>query len=609
MDNTDITKLLGNLSLDEKNKTKDSKKKVGYVYDPRMLLHRCCQYDHPERPDRIMSIHNNLIDKSLMIYLEELKTDFISNEKLLLVHPKDHIEKVDNLKYKSDGKTLREEDESGSSFGNDTYDNYESSNSARLSANSVIVAIDQVMEKKINGAFLAIRPPGHHASEKIASGFCFYNNVAIGAKHALKSHKLNKVAIVDWDVHHGNGTQKIFYNSSEVLFISIHRYDNGKFYPGPHEEGNFSDIGENRGKGFNINIPWNTNGYISSIGDDEYLYAFKTIVVPILREFQPELVLVSCGFDAAEGDPLGKLSISPLGYSYMTDQLKKIIGDKLIIVLEGGYNLKSLAKSSEAIIKTLIGIKPPFSYNESKEAFSLEELEILSRPIYQAIKSINSYKTHFEKYWKTLKKVNIIECKEFNPLEKDNQVGLKQFSNLCRDISINLTKYLKSDDKALENCDFMIFKIGKYTLLDKTKLNKYNKHIRISHKTESFLRGFRLEGLRIKANKLNWYKYEGNLENNEDDKCKYLSFFLKGITKNRDFLEDIKKIINQADSLKNSGYDLIGLNLYLFKINNNKQIQVNLGGLKCYSVEKGSNTNYFQEGIQNLFEFLENNIL
>ena len=108
---------------------------------------------------------------------------------------------------------------------------------------------------------------------------------------------------------------------------------------------------------------------------------------------------------------------------------------------------------------------------------------------------------------------------------------------------------------------------------------------------------------------MNWYKYEGNLENNEDDKCKYLSLFLKGITKNRDFLEDIKKIINQADSLKNSGYDLIGLNLYLFKINNNKQIQVNLGGLKCYSVEKGSNTNYFQEGIQNLFEFLENNIL
>ena len=172
---------------------------------------------------------------------------------------------------------------------------------ALLSAGNVLAVVDAVCNDEAQKGVAIVRPPGHHAEQDTACGFCIFNNAAVAAKYACKSHDLKRVLIVDWDVHHGNGIQNIFYESSSVLYISIHRYDNGTFFPGRPDAG-VDFVGSGKGEGFNVNIPWNGSG----MGDTEYALAFFNLVLPIAYDFNPELVLVSAGFDAARGDPLGK---------------------------------------------------------------------------------------------------------------------------------------------------------------------------------------------------------------------------------------------------------------------------------------------------------------
>lgn len=202
-------------------------------------------------------------------------------------------------------------------------------------------------------------------------GFCLFNNVAVAARWIKEkydandvpaSRRVRKILILDWDVHHGNGTQKAFEEDDEVLYISLHRYDNGDFYPcGTY--GASASVGSGKGEGFSINIPWSSMG----MGDGEYIYAFHQIVMPIAAEFGPDLVIISAGFDAAMGDPLGGCLVTPIGYAQMTWMLMSLADGKVIVALEGGYNVESLAASALAVTRTLLGDPVP-SHNALQPA-------------------------------------------------------------------------------------------------------------------------------------------------------------------------------------------------------------------------------------------------
>jgi len=195
-----------------------------------------------------------------------------------------------------------------------------------------------------------VRPPGHHAEKDTPSGFCLINNVALAASYAVNILGLERVLVLDWDVHHGNGTQHMFYSNKEVLYMSLHRYDNAEFFP-QSKDANYDMVGDGPGKGFNVNIPWN----FASMGDAEYLLAFQSIVMPIAYQLQPQLVLISAGFDAAAGDPLVGYGVTPGMYGHMTHHLCALAGGKVVVALEGGYNLDSISESATHCAKALLG--------------------------------------------------------------------------------------------------------------------------------------------------------------------------------------------------------------------------------------------------------------
>ncbi|KJE94768.1 hypothetical protein, variant [Capsaspora owczarzaki ATCC 30864] len=223
---------------------------------------------------------------------------------------------------------------------------------ARLSSGCLLQLTSLVIQNEIVNGFAVIRPPGHHAEANEAMGFSFFNNVSIAAA-AAKAHGMKRILIVDWDIHHGNGTQNIFYNDPSVLYLSLHRHDDGNFYP---YTGDADECGAGEGVGKNVNIPWRGNG---AMGNNEYLAAFYYVVMPIARQFNPELVFISAGFDAAEGDLIGNYKVTPAGFARMTAWLKELAGGKVILALEGGYDLNSLSTCATACIRVLLGEQPP----------------------------------------------------------------------------------------------------------------------------------------------------------------------------------------------------------------------------------------------------------
>lgn len=193
-------------------------------------------------------------------------------------------------------------------------------------------------------------------------GFCLFGNVAVAAGEARRHGWAKRVLIVDWDAHHGNGTQRMFLEDPSVLFVSIHRFDRGSFYPGG-PDGDLSTAGEGAGKGYSINVPWGKSG----AGDAEYMAAFDRVVMPAAEEFKPDLVLVSAGFDSAAGDPLGGLKVSPEGFNWMTHRLLTLAGGKMVLALEGGYSLRSISHSLAACLSAMLGDAPMPPAADAKE--------------------------------------------------------------------------------------------------------------------------------------------------------------------------------------------------------------------------------------------------
>ncbi|CAI5756113.1 unnamed protein product [Candida verbasci] len=373
--------------------------KTGLVYDVRMRYHAkifttYTEYTdpHPEDPRRIYRIYKKLVEAGLITDsdlsgIEEIGPLMLKipireadAEEILEVHSEKHLEFIKSTENMSRDQLLYETEK-----GDSIYVNNDSYLSAKLSCGGTIEACKAVIEGKVKNSLAIVRPPGHHAEPDTPGGFCLFSNVAVATKNLLKNYpeSCRKIVILDWDIHHGNGTQKAFYDDPRVLYISLHRYENGKFYPGT-KYGNSDQVGQGEGEGFNINIPWRNHG----MHDGDYVYAFNKVILPVIMEFDPDLMIVSSGFDAADGDMIGLCHVSPAGYGYMTHMLKGLAKGKLAVVLEGGYNLESISKSALAVAKVLIG-EPP-------------ENTITSQPHSESIEVIDEVIKIHSKYWKCL---------------------------------------------------------------------------------------------------------------------------------------------------------------------------------------------------------------
>ncbi|KDR75830.1 hypothetical protein GALMADRAFT_97752 [Galerina marginata CBS 339.88] len=333
---------------------------VGYVYSSEMMSH-FSPHGHPEQPARIQRIWLTLVDDQLTKRMKWIPIREVRRDEALLVHGEDHWNKVVSLQYMTDQQRANNEE---------YYEQMSlyvvpgTTRAALLSCGGVIESCLAVARDELKKSFAIVRPPGHHAEPDEHMGFCFFNNVAVAAKVVQQRTRLKKIMILDWDVHHGNGTQRAFNEDETVLYISLHRYDNGTFYPCGHF-GSMTSCGEGPGLGFSVNIPWPEKG----MGDAEYLYAFQKVIMPIAMEFGPDLVIISAGFDAAAGDELGECQVSPAGYAHMTHMLAGLAGGRLVVALEGGYNLDSISSSALAVARVLLGQAPdglpPLKANET----------------------------------------------------------------------------------------------------------------------------------------------------------------------------------------------------------------------------------------------------
>uniref|UniRef100_A0A8C8S2V7 Histone deacetylase n=1 Tax=Pelusios castaneus TaxID=367368 RepID=A0A8C8S2V7_9SAUR len=267
-----------------------------------------------------------------------------------------------------------------------------SSGAARLAVGCVVELVFKVATGELKNGFAVVRPPGHHAEESTPMGFCYFNSVAIAAKLLQQRLNVSKILIVDWDVHHGNGTQQAFYSDPNVLYISLHRYDDGNFFPG---SGAPDEVGTGPGVGFNVNMAF-TGGLEPPMGDTEYLAAFRTVVMPIANEFAPDVVLVSSGFDAVEGHPtpLGGYNLSAKCFGYLTKQLMGLAGGRIVLALEGGHDLTAICDASEACVSALLG----------NELDPLPEKVLQQRANANAVHSMEKVIEIHSKYWHSLQR-------------------------------------------------------------------------------------------------------------------------------------------------------------------------------------------------------------
>lgn len=322
------------------------------VYDERMLGHHPGA-GHPEAPARLEAVVEALEDASGVTWRAPSPAN---RDQVLRVHTPAHVNKIDDHR----GRAGALDPDTSLSAG--------SVDAAYLAAGAVTGAVDTVMSGDHRRVFALVRPPGHHAEAQAAMGFCLFNNVAVGAEHALAEHGVERVLIVDWDVHHGNGTQHSFDSRADVLFMSLHQFP---FYPGT---GAHDERGRGDGDGYTVNVP-----FPGGCTDADYRSAFRDLLVPIANRFKPQLVMVSAGFDAHKLDPLAGMSATEEGYADMAATVAAIADEhaegRLVMTLEGGYDRRALGRSVRACVDVLTGTAAP-NGNASAErgARAIEEV-------------------------------------------------------------------------------------------------------------------------------------------------------------------------------------------------------------------------------------------
>jgi acetoin utilization deacetylase AcuC-like enzyme len=308
---------------------------VAIVRDPIYLKHSNGPM-HPEGPERLLVIDRMLAEFPLKEQLVDIPSRDARLEELAWIHDENYIRRIEQTRESE--FTVLDPDTSATS------DSYAA---ALRAAGGTMEAAAAVLSGRFPAAFAFVRPPGHHAEAGRAMGFCLFNNVAVAAAYALRRHKLKRVLIVDWDVHHGNGTMHSFYDTDGVLYFSVHQYPH---YPGT---GRIDEIGRGVGQGYTVNVP-----LYGGQGDEEYLFVFREILVPVVREYNPELILVSAGFDTHRNDPLASMGVSSSGYGLLTAVLQDLAGQccpgRIAFALEGGYDHTALSEGVADVLQTLI---------------------------------------------------------------------------------------------------------------------------------------------------------------------------------------------------------------------------------------------------------------
>ncbi|XP_076124605.1 histone deacetylase 7 isoform X1 [Alosa pseudoharengus] len=379
---------------------------TGLVYDSQMLKHQCTCGDnssHPEHAGRIQSIWSRLQERGLRTQCETIRGRKATLEELQSVHSEKHVLvygtnplnrlKLDRCKITGILSRRRFVMLPCGGFGVDSdtvWNEMHTSTASRMAVGSVTDLALKVAQGELRNGFAVVRPPGHHATHSEPMGFCFFNSVAIAAKQLQQRLNVSKILIVDWDVHHGNGTQEIFYNDPSILYISLHRYDDRTFFPG---SGAPEEVGMGAGEGFNVNVAW-TGGLNPPMGDAEYLAAFRTVVMPIAHEFSPDMVLVSSGFDAVEGHTaaLGGYRVSAKCFGFLTRKLMELAGGRVVLALEGGHDLTAICDASEACVSTLLG-------NETE---SLSQDVLQQRPCANGVRSLQRVVQVHRQYWRSV---------------------------------------------------------------------------------------------------------------------------------------------------------------------------------------------------------------
>jgi len=316
-------------------------KRTGFVYDDRFLLHDTGGY-HPESPERLKAIYQRLSESGLLDKLTLITAEKANQRWIEAIHNIHYIMRFDEACISG----INEFEHPDNAICRETYD------IAFLAVGGVLRAIDMVMRGEIDNAFCAVRPPGHHAEVDKPMGFCYFNNVAIGARYVQKEYDIQRVAIIDFDVHHGNGTQHIFDRDPSVLYYSIHEHPSFA-YPGTGRE---FEIGIGEGDGFTVNSP-----VLPGRGDEEYRRLIMHDLVPAVKEFKPEFILLSAGFDAHQTDLMSGTNLTTDGYDFVSEVIMNLVdrftGGRVVSVLEGGYNLEVLPTLVENHIKMLSAIR------------------------------------------------------------------------------------------------------------------------------------------------------------------------------------------------------------------------------------------------------------
>lgn len=342
--------------------------RVGVVKDKVYLEHVADQF-HPESPQRLYCIYD-MIEKLPQEDLVYISPRFASNDEICLIHDARYCMTV----AQTAGKSCTRLDP-------DTSTSPMSYQAACMAVGGVLNLADILMGGEIDNGIALVRPPGHHAEANRAMGFCLFNNIAIAARYLIQQYGLERILLVDFDLHHGNGTQHSLYDDPKILYFSTHQYP---YYPG---SGWYKEIGQGDGKGYTINVP-----LAYGMGDADYDYIFNQLLVPVADDFQPQIVLVSAGFDIHRNDPLGGMAVTEAGFDRMTRTLLDIAsshcGGKMLVALEGGYDLDGLTKSVRAVIMAMRGMPSNAS--------------IQGEPCKAAMQTVADVKEALRDYWKTI---------------------------------------------------------------------------------------------------------------------------------------------------------------------------------------------------------------
>jgi acetoin utilization deacetylase AcuC-like enzyme len=348
--------------------------KTGIVKHPVYLEHKT-EIFHPENPARLQAIYSMLEHQDFGGSLAPVEPRYARLEELLLVHDPHYVDRV-----------LDSAEKPRVRFDPDTVTSPKTYKAAWMAAGGVMEAIRAVLTSEVANAFALIRPPGHHALKDRAMGFCIFNNLAIGARYALKTQGLERVLIVDWDLHHGNGIQSIFYDDPRVLYFSLHRCP---YFPWT---GGAEEVGEGKGEGYTVNVPLEFG-----CSDADYANVFRSLLLPIARRYRPEIVLLAAGFDIHHGDPLRSMNVTEAGFARMTDLLmemtRELCGGRLVLALEGGYNAEALKDSVAMVLWELAG----------RSMIKRDEMRQIEDAQFQTIaRTIDQVKEIQRKYWRDL---------------------------------------------------------------------------------------------------------------------------------------------------------------------------------------------------------------